>query len=295
MLARGVTTANNVGGEIFAMDANTPVLDSKFLTVEGVRLHYQELGHGYPVICIHGAGPGASAESNFKLNARAFSEKFRVILYDMPQYGKSSRVVLTEPRLQYNARILNGFMAALGIGQAHIVGNSMGGQIAMKLGIDYPDRLTRVVIIGSGGITSIFAPFPLEGIKLIARYYKGSGPSREKLRELLQTIVYDSSFLTEETFEERYQASIDPETVELFGKRQGEIPRENLGPDLHKLKAKLLAVWGMDDRFGALDVGLQIARVVPNARMHIFAKCGHWAQVEHAAEFNRLVIDFLMN
>jgi pimeloyl-ACP methyl ester carboxylesterase len=277
------------------MDANTPVLESKFLTVEGVRLHYQELGHGYPVICIHGAGPGASAESNFKLNAGAFSEKFRVILYDMPQYGKSSKVVLTEPRLQYNARILNGFMAALGVNQAHIVGNSMGGQVAMKLGIDYPDRLTRIVIIGSGGVTSIFAPFPLEGIKLIARYYKGSGPSREKLRELLQTIVYDSSFLTEETFEERYQASIDPETVELFGKRQGEIPRENLGPDLHKLKAKLLAVWGMDDRFGALDVGLQIARVVSDARMHIFTKCGHWAQVEHAAEFNRLVIDFLMN
>jgi pimeloyl-ACP methyl ester carboxylesterase len=282
------------GGD-FAMDANTPVLESKFLTVEGVRLHYQELGQGYPVICIHGAGPGASAESNFKLNARAFSEKFRVILYDMPQYGKSSKVVLTEPRLKYNARILDEFMAALGIDQAHIIGNSMGGQVAMKLGIDYPDRLTRVVIIGSGGVTSIFAPSPLEGIKLIARYYKGSGPSREKLRELLQTIVYDSSFLTEATFEERYQASIDPETVELFGKRQGEMPRENLGPDLHKLKAKLLAVWGMDDRFGALDVGLQIARVVPDARMHIFTKCGHWAQVEHAAEFNRLVIDFLMN
>ena len=85
--------------------ATTP--ESKFLTVEGVRLHYQELGSGYPVICIHGAGPGASAESNFKLNAGPFSEKFRVILYDMPQYGKSAKVVLTEPRLVYNARILN--------------------------------------------------------------------------------------------------------------------------------------------------------------------------------------------
>jgi len=270
-------------------------LESKFLTVEGVRLHYQELGSGYPVICIHGAGPGANAESNFKLNAGAFSEKFRVILYDMPQYGKSDKVVLTEPRLKYNARILNGFMAALGIDKAHIVGNSMGGQVAMKFGIDYPDRLTRVVIIGSGGVPAIFAPSPVEGVKLIARYYKGSGPSREKLRELLQTILYDSSLLTEETFEERYQASIDPETVELFGKRQGEMPRENLGPDLHKLKAKLLAVWGMDDRFGALDVGLQLTRMVPDARMHIFTKCGHWAQVEHAAEFNRLVLDFLIN
>jgi pimeloyl-ACP methyl ester carboxylesterase len=273
----------------------TTALESKFLTVEGVRLHYQELGSGYPVICIHGAGPGASAESNFKLNAGAFAEKFRVILYDMPQYGKSDKVVLTEPRLKYNARILNGFATALGIDKAHIVGNSMGGQVAMKFGIDYPDRLSRVAIIGSGGVTSIFAPSPVEGVKMIARYYKGSGPSREKLRELLQTILYDASFLTEATFEERYQASIDPETVELFGKRQGEMARENLGPDLHKLKAKLLAVWGMDDRFGALDVGLQITRTVPDGRMHIFTKCGHWAQVEHAAEFNRLVLDFLIN
>jgi pimeloyl-ACP methyl ester carboxylesterase len=287
--------ANNVANGEFPMAAHGAPLESKFLTVEGVRLHYQELGAGYPVICIHGAGPGASAESNFKLNAGAFAERFRVILYDMPQYGKSAKVVLTEPRLKYNARILNGFMTALAIDKAHIVGNSMGGQVAMKFGIDFPDRLSRVVIIGSGGVTSIFAPSPVEGVKMIARYYKGNGPSRDKLRELLQTILYDASFLTEETFEERYQASIDPETVELFGKRQGEMQRENLGPDLHKLKAKVLAIWGMDDRFGALDVGLQITRTVPDGRMHIFTKCGHWAQVEHAAAFNRLVVDFLSN
>jgi pimeloyl-ACP methyl ester carboxylesterase len=286
-------TANNVAKGDLAMATRPASLESKFLTVEDVRLHYQELGAGYPIICIHGAGPGASAESNFKLNAGALAEKFRVILYDMPQYGKSGKIVLTEPRLKYNARILNGFLTARGIDKAHIVGNSMGGQVAMKFGIDYPDSLSRVVIIGSGGITSIFAPSPVEGVKMIARYYKGNGPSREKLRELLQTILYDASFLTEETFEERYQASIDPETVELFGKRQPEMPRENLGPDLHKLKAKLLAIWGMDDRFGALDVGLQITRMVPDGRMHIFTKCGHWAQVEHAAEFNRLVVDFL--
>jgi pimeloyl-ACP methyl ester carboxylesterase len=213
----------------------------------------------------------------------------------MPQYGKSAKVVLTEPRLKYNARILNGFLSALNLDKVHIVGNSMGGQVGMKFGIDYPDRLTRIVIIGSGGVTPIFVPSPVEGVKLIARYYKGSGPSREKLRELLATLLYDSSFLTEETFEERYQASIDPETVELFGKRQGEMARENLGPDLPKLKAKLLAIWGMDDRFGALDGGLQITRIVPDGRMHIFTKCGHWAQVEHAAEFNRLVLDFLLH
>jgi len=270
-------------------------LDSKFVTVEGIRLHYQEAGTGYPVICMHGAGPGASAESNFKLNVGPLSEKFRVVLYDMPQYGKSAKVVLTEPRLKWNARILNGFLSQIGIDRAHIVGNSMGGQVGMKFGLDFPERLSRLVVIGSTPMTPIFAPFPVEGIKLIAAYYKGAGPSRDKLRHLLQTIVYDSSFLTEETLEERYQASIDPEVVELFGKRQGEMARENLGPELPRLKAKFLAVWGMDDRFGALDVGLQLTRIIPDARMHIFTKCGHWAQVEHAAEFNRIVLDFLLN
>jgi pimeloyl-ACP methyl ester carboxylesterase len=273
----------------------TAQLESKFVTVDGVRLHYQEVGSGHPLVCMHGAGPGASAESNFKLNAGPFSEKFRVILFDMPQYGKSDKIVLTQPRLKYNAELLHGFLAKLGIERTHIVGNSMGGQVALKFGLDFPAALDRVVVIGSGAVTPIFAPHPVEGVKMIARYYKGAGPSREKLRDLLSTIVYDSSFLTEEIFEERYKASVDPEVVELFGKRQGELPRETLAADLGKLKAKLLVVWGMDDRFGALDVGLQMTRIVPGAQMHIFSQCGHWAQIEHAAAFNRVVTDFLLH
>jgi len=273
----------------------TGQLESKFLTVDGVRLHYQEMGSGYPLVCMHGAGPGASAESNFKLNAGPFAEKFRVILYDMPQYGKSDKIVLTQPRLKYNAALLHGFLGKLGIEKTHILGNSMGGQVALKFGLDFPAGLDRVVVIGSGAVTPIFAPHPVEGVKMIARYYKGAGPSREKLRDLLSTIVYDSSFLTEEIFEERYKASVDPEVVELFGKRQGELPRETLAADLGKLKAKLLVVWGMDDRFGALDVGLQMTRMVPGAQMHIFSQCGHWAQIEHAAAFNSLVTDFLLH
>lgn len=268
-------------------------LEDKFVEVTGVRLHYQEAGSGPPLICIHGAGPGASAASNFKPNVGALSERFRVILYDMPQFGQSAKVVLKEPRLAYNARILNGFFDALGLRAASIIGNSMGGQVALKFGLDQPDRLERVVIIGSGAVTPIFAPHPVEGVKMIGRFYKGSGPSREKLRELLQTIVYDASFLTDEIFEERYCAATDPEVVELFGKLQGELPRETLAADLPRLKAKLLTVWGLDDRFGALDVGIQITRIVPDARMHIFPRCGHWAQVEHAPAFNRLALDFL--
>jgi pimeloyl-ACP methyl ester carboxylesterase len=269
-------------------------LESKFVTVEGVKVHYQECGSGSPVVGIHGAGPGASAESNFKLNAEAISKDHRFILYDMPQYGKSEKVVLTEGRLAYNSRILKGFLSAIGLNRVAIVGNSMGGQVGLKFGLDNPDSLSHVVILGSGAVPPILSPYPVEGIRMINNFYKGGGPTKEKLRELLNTIVYDASFVTDAIFEERWRAATVPEVVELFGKRQGPTPRESLANDLPRLKAKLLTIWGMDDRMGALDVGLQITRLVPNSRMHIFTKCGHWAQVEHA-EFNRIVVDFLNN
>jgi pimeloyl-ACP methyl ester carboxylesterase len=270
-------------------------LESKYVTVEGVRIHWQEKGEGYPLICLHGAGPGANAERNFKHNVDAFSQKYRTLLVDMPQYGKSDKVVITEGRLTYNARILNGFMEAVGLSQAHMVGNSMGGQVALKLGLAYPQRTSRIVAIGSGAVPPVMTPFPAEGIRMIARYYKGSGPSRDKLRELLGSIVYDSSFLTDEVFEERYQASIEPDVVELFSRKQGPMISEYLTADLPRLQAKFLGIWGADDRFGSLDVGIQITRLVPNGRLHMFAKCGHWAQVEHAAEFNEVVLGFLQS
>jgi pimeloyl-ACP methyl ester carboxylesterase len=268
-------------------------LESKFVTIEGVPIHYQETGSGAPLVCIHGAGPGAGSEGNFRNNVAAFAKKFHVILYDMPQFGRSGKVVLTEPRLVYNARILKGFFDALGIENASIVGNSMGGQVALKFGLEYPNLLSRLVIIGSGAVPPVFAPYPVEGVKMSNDFYTGVGPTREKLQILLNAIVYDSSRITEAVFEERWNAATAPDVVELFSRRQGPLPRESLAANLPKLKAKLLTIWGMDDRMGALDVGIQITRLVPDAQMHIFNKCGHWAQIEHADAFNRVVVEFL--
>ena len=269
-------------------------LESQFVTADGVRVHFQEIGTGYPVICLHGAGPGANSESNFRRNAGALSQHFRTILYDMPQFGKSEKVAIEEGRLGFNARVLAAFMAEIGVDKAHFIGNSMGGQVALKLAIDHPEKVGRLVILGSGAINkAIFTPLPIEGVKMISEYYKGEGPTIEKLRKLLHTIVYDSSFLTDEIIEERFRASTEPETLDLFTRRQGPYRKEDLGPDLAKINAETLVVWGLDDRFGALDVGLQITRIMPRAQMHIFSRCGHWAQVEHAEAFNRLVTGFL--
>jgi pimeloyl-ACP methyl ester carboxylesterase len=174
-------------------------------------------------------------------------------------------------------------MDALGIDRAHFVGNSMGGQAAIKLAIDAPERVNRLVVVGSTPVgQSLFCPMPLEGIKMIGSYYRGEGPSLEKIRELIETLLFDPSFMTEATLHERYAASIDPAVVRIM--TSSPPGREDLWDQLHRVQARTLIVWGLDDRFGALDIGLLMARRFQDARMHIFSRCGHWAQREHAAQ-----------
>jgi 4,5:9,10-diseco-3-hydroxy-5,9,17-trioxoandrosta-1(10),2-diene-4-oate hydrolase len=173
--------------------------EGKYVSANNLKLHYHEFGSGYPVVCIHGAGPGASGWSNFKGNVDRFANQYRTILLDMPQFGKSDKPVIKDQRLAFLADALDGFMAAIGIEKAHFIGNSMGGQAALKLAVDHPARVEKLVVIGSGAIKagSIFQPMPLEGIRNIASYYKEDGPSVAKMRQLSESLVSNKSLVTE--------------------------------------------------------------------------------------------------
>ena len=265
---------------------------STFVQAGGVRLHYNDIGAGSAVVCLHGGGPGASGWSNFSQNVSALSAKYRLLLVDMPQFGRSEKVVIQEGRLTYVARVLKDFLDRLGIAKAHFIGNSMGAQTALKFAIDYPDRIDRLVALGNGAVTqTVLTPRPTEGVKLIQAFYKGAGPTREKLRRLIETLVYDSSFLTDALLEQRFAAANDPETVALWSKTPP--PNEDVGALLGKVACRTLLIWGIEDRFSPIEGGLALLKRLKDARLHVFAQCGHWAQVEKAREFDRLVLDFL--
>ena len=265
---------------------------STFVQAGGVRLHYNDIGAGSAVVCLHGGGPGASGWSNFNQNVPALSAKYRLVLVDMPQFGRSEKVVIQEGRLTYVARVLKDFLDRLGIAKAHFIGNSMGAQTALKFAIDYPDRIDRLVALGNGAVTqTVLTPRPTEGVKLIQAFYKGAGPTREKLRRLIETLVYDSSFLTDALLEQRFAAANDPEMVALWSKNPP--PNEDIGALLGKVACRTLLIWGIEDRFSPIEGGLALLKRLKDARLHVFAQCGHWAQVEKAREFDRLVLDFL--
>lgn len=281
------------------MSVLTEQSTSKYVRIkEGyldLNIHYNEAGSGEAVIMLHGGGPGAGGWSNYSRNIGPFVDAgLRVILMDCPGFNKSDPIVCTEARGTVNAMAVKGLMDALKIDRAHLVGNSMGGGSALKFALDYPERLGRLVLMGPGGAgLSAMMPLPLEGIKHLNRLFRN--PSLEGLRAMTEVFVYDQSRITEELIEGRFAAMMRDDGLHLknWVASAAKAALEDLSPRFPQISAKTLCTWGRDDRFLPLDNGLKIVFGIPDSRLHVFSKCGHWAQWEHADEFNRLVIDFV--
>jgi 4,5:9,10-diseco-3-hydroxy-5,9,17-trioxoandrosta-1(10),2-diene-4-oate hydrolase len=266
---------------------------SRYVDLAKVRIHYNEVGAGPPLVCLHGGGPGANSWSNFAANIPVLMRSYRLLLVDLPNFGRSGRLVIDGPPLTFLARVMDELLGVLSIAKAAFVGNSYGGQVAIKTAIDFPARVESLVVIGSAPtVYSLFTPMPVEGVKLIGQYYRGEGgPTYAKMKQIISSMVFDQRFATEEVIRARYEASIDPELI-----RVNTAPppiRQDLTAELPRVAAPTLVLWGMDDRAGALDVGLLMTRAMQNAQMHIFTKCGHWVQVEREGEFNEHVLNFL--
>lgn len=267
---------------------------SRYIDVDGgLRIHYHDVAPdrgGIPLVALHGAGPGASAWGNFEPNVEAFSSRYRTILMDLPQYGRSDKPVITEGRQTFSARVLRSFLETLGIDRANFVGNSMGGQIALKLAIDSPRFVERLVLIGSSPTRTTLAPWPVEAVRLIRSYYSGSGPSVEKMRSLLEALVYEPALITDELVETRYQASVDPDSILAFTKSPPV--QEDFGFELDQVRARTLLIWGAEDRAGSIEVALFMLKRIPDCELHVFNRVGHWVNVERQAPFNEMVLQF---
>lgn len=262
-----------------------------------LQLHYNDAGSGdQTVVMLHGSGPGASGWSNFNQNIEPLvAAGYRVILMDCPGWSKSDSIVSLGSRSELNARALKGLMDAIGLEKVHIIGNSMGGHGAVAFALANPKRVGKLVLMGGGtGGVSSFVPMPTEGIKLIGALYRD--PTIENLKRMLNVFVYDPSKLTEDLVKTRLGNLLSRrDHLENFVKSVEANPKQfpDVGHRLGEIAAPTLLVWGRDDRFVPLDVGLRLVAGLQNADLHVFSRCGHWAQWEHADKFNQLVLNFL--
>lgn len=265
---------------------------SKTAKVGDLDIHYQDAGSGPVVIFIHGSGPGATGWSNFARNLDFFSKSYRVIAPDLPNFGRSTKLEVPEKTYSFYAEVILGLMDELKIDKAILVGNSLGGGISIKVALDQPNRVDKLVLMGAGGGFPVFSPLPSEGIKVAMEYYEAPGPTREKLRKFLEVMVYDPSSVTDELIEQRFTSSTQAGIVPLFTKTRTP-GRESLVGRLSEVKPKTLLIWGRDDRTVMLDNAFIMLKSIPNVSLYIFGQCGHWCQWEKAEDFNILVDGFL--
>ena len=262
------------------------------------NLHYHEAGSGYPVIMLHGSGVGASGWSNFSGNLEALAAHYRVLAVDMPGWGASDPCPVD--KLDHVAALME-FMDALGIEKAAMIGNSMGGTTVLRTAVEHPDRISHLITMGAPAnrMPRLFGAGdgPTEGIKILIEGYRN--PTPETIRRLVQIMCFDKAFATDELCIRRAEAAnACPEHLANFlaGLARGwPVPKWAPIEDLMKLKIPALLIHGRDDRVLHWENSMLLNAYIPNSRLVLLNRCGHWAMIEHAAEFNRLVVDFVQH
>lgn len=280
----------------------TLALREHTVIVAGKPMFVAEAGDGPPVVMLHGGGPGASGVSNYARNIDALAEHFRVLVPDMPGYGRSAKGVDQSDPFGYLADMIRGLLDELGIGTAYLVGNSYGGAAALRLALDTSERVDKLVLMGPGGIGTTRGT-PTAGLKSLLSYYGGDGPSRDKLETFIRHyLVYEGACVPDSLIDTRYTASVDPEVVADPPLRRPSGPtalrtlwRMDLTRDkrLKSLQTPTLVLWGRDDKVNRPAGGPMLVKAMPNADLLMTSRTGQWMQWERAELFNRIAIDFL--
>ncbi len=276
---------------------------SKFVKTKKWKIHVNEAGKGHPLILLHGGGPGANGWSNYQNNIGPLSQKYRVILPDVPGYGKSDEFKDTDSVTDLQTDSIALLMDELGIDRAVLCGNSMGGLLTLNFAVRYPDRISHIITMGTGlpsGLPLSLSPAgPGPGIKTLLETFRNPTPANFRL--LCETMLFDSSYITDELLEERSRAALaNPGHLANFLNliKSGKMlpnPKEGaaLAAKLSEVKTPALIMHGRDDRVMSFEGSLRIVSVLQNSQLMIFNRCGHWVQLEHADMFNTMVDAFL--
>ncbi|MBN3815758.1 alpha/beta fold hydrolase [Paraburkholderia sp. Se-20369] len=283
------------------MDATTltHAVSQRTVQVGSRHIYLTVAGEGPAVLMLHGGGPGASGVSNYSRNIEALASHFQVLVPDMPGYGKSTKGVDRNDPFGDLATSMLGMLDTLGIERAHVIGNSLGGACALRMALERPQAVGRLVLMGPGGVNTT-RQVPTPGLKRLLNYYKGKGPSLEKLTTFIRgDLIYDGSLVPDAVIQERYQASIDPEVVAsppLLGpKGIPKFSRIDFTRDsrLQSVRNPTLVLWGTEDKVNRPSGAQALQQRMPNCDVYMFSKTGHWVQWERADEFNAAVLAFL--
>lgn len=281
----------------------TEASTSHFIQTKKWKIHFNEAGTGYPLILLHGGGPGANGWSNYQNNIHELSKKYRVILPDVPGYGKSDEFTDMEGVTGLQTESIKLLMDELNINKAALCGNSMGGLLTLHFAANYGDRISHMLTMGTpltGAVPLMMSPAgPGPGVKTLVQTFRS--PTPENFRLVCESMLFDSSYITDGLLEQRSKAALsNPRHLQNFLKMfdSGKLlpnPAEGtaLIAKLAQVKTPAFIMHGRDDRVVSFEASLRLVSILQNSQLMIFNRCGHWVQVEQAKMFNTMVDAFL--
>lgn len=266
---------------------------SKFADVNGVRIHYQEKGEGVPIVLIHGY---TSSTYTWKDVFEPLSQKYRVIALDLKGFGISEK-----PGGDYSRRaqgeIVAGLLDYLKIEKAWIAGNSMGGETALNVALNHPEKVLGLILIDSAGVkvsgktslTPWYLQTPVVGRVLIALAMTSDGLVREGLRKSL----FDDSKITEEQVK-YYHAPLKTSGGQLAAIRaRTDFALYPIEDDLDRIAVPTLLMWGAEDEIIPLEAGRKMNSLIKNSKLVIIENCGHIPQEEMPERVFDEIINFI--
>lgn len=255
------------------------------------RIHYHEQGEGEVVIFLHGAGTGASGYSNFKGNYPAFAQAgYRCIVPDLLGYGLSSKPDIEQYDLDFFIAGVKGLVDALGLKHITLLGNSLGGAVALGYALAHPQDVKRLILMAPGGVEDLDTYLAMPGIANMFKVYQSGKTGAAAMRDVMTMQLFDPTLLTEDIINERAPIA---ETQTQAARSILKVP--NMTERLHELRCPVFGFWGVNDQFNPVSGTTKLVDNCPQARIIVLNQCGHWVQVEHREMFNRACIDFLQH
>jgi pimeloyl-ACP methyl ester carboxylesterase len=266
-------------------------VEPKTTDAAGIQTSYLEAGSGETVLMLHGSGPGVSALANWQHNIPTLAQQFHVLAPDIVGFGATQRPEDIVYSLRSWTDHVWAFMDARGIETTKVVGNSLGGRIALQMATDQPGRIAKMVLMGAPGVGMT----PTEGLAALRAYE----PSHDAMRALLRNyFAVNPAMITDELVAIRYAASIadgayDAYRAMFFDPRHAGTELGITESEVRAITTPTLLIHGREDKVVPLQVSITMLGLLPRADLHVFSACGHWTQIERADEFCAVVADYL--
>jgi 4,5:9,10-diseco-3-hydroxy-5,9,17-trioxoandrosta-1(10),2-diene-4-oate hydrolase len=257
----------------------------------GYRMHYIDQGEGPVVLWLHGSGPGASGHSNFKGNYPVVAAAgYRCIVLDIVGFGFSDKPDDVEYPLSFFVECAKQTLDTLGVDRCTVVGNSLGGAIAIGMALEYPQLVGNLILMAPGGLSPMAEYQQMAGMqKMFQVYGSGEALTHAVMKDLFAFgLMHDPKHATDELVAERMQIM-----AIMNGQVMAAMAIPELTERLQELTCPVLGFWGTNERMMPDSGILNFAKNCNNLHLILQSECGHWVMVEHEDMFNRECLAFL--